>query len=195
MSSAPSAPPPRSTSLVGKIFRVVLLLVLLLVAVFLGVGLYVLDGKYEVTRSITIKASPAQVHAYVGDLTQWPHWLPFTKPHHDASVKVTIVQPTGVGAKQQWIGQSGNGELTFTASDEKQGIAFDMLFDKKYASRGAISYTPSGDATQVVWRMSGQNDDLLGKWFAAAMPYMVGPMFDEGLGDLKKLAEAGPPKK
>jgi hypothetical protein len=38
--------------------------------------------------------------------------------------------------------------------------------------------------------MTGENDGLLGRWMAAAMPTMIGPMFDEGLADLKHKVEA-----
>ena len=38
--------------------------------------------------------------------------------------------------------------------------------------------------------MTGQNGDFVGKWMAFAMPYMVGPMFEEGLLDLKNKVEA-----
>jgi hypothetical protein len=181
-------PQKKSGSIIGRIFRWMLILLLLLVATVVVIGQFVLDGKYELSREIAIKAPPAEVHKQVGDLQQWPNWLPFTK--HDPSVNVTIEQPTGVGARQHWTGKSGNGELTFTASDEEKGVEFDMLFDKKYASKGSLSYAKAGDDTRVTWRMTGQNDDFVGRWMAVLMPYMVGPYFEEGLGDLKKKVEA-----
>ena len=165
-----------------------LLLVLVAVAVFLGVGFFVLDGKYDVSRAITIKAPPAAVHQQVGDLREWPNWLPFTK--RDPSVKTTIDQPTGVGANQHWTGKGGVGKLTFTASDPEKGIEFAMVFDEKWTSKGSLTYDPSGDETRVTWRMTGQNGDFMGKWMAAAMGAMVGPVFEEGLGDLKTKVEA-----
>lgn len=185
MSSAPTKKP---RSKFATFLKVVLLLVLVCVAVFLAVGLFVLDGKYDVSREIAINAPPEAVHKQVGDLREWPNWLPFTK--HDKSVKTTIEQPTGVGAHQHWTGNDGTGKLTFTASDEQRGIEFSMLFDEKWASKGALTYTKSGDDTRVVWRMTGQNDDFVGKWMAAGMGIMVGPMFQEGLVDLKNKVEA-----
>jgi hypothetical protein len=65
-----------------------------------------------------------------------------------------------------------------------------MLFDEKWASQGFMTYARSGDETRVTWRMTGQNNDFLGKWMAFAMGHMVGPMFDEGLADLKAKVEA-----
>lgn len=190
MSTSSPLPPtqPRGSAL-GRVLKVLLLLVLLLVIAFLGLGLFVLDGKYEISREITIQARPAEIHKFVGDLREWPKWLPFSKPEHDPSVKTTVVQPTGVGANQSWTSNNGNGELTFTVCDEAKGVEYQMVFDKKWKSQGTLSYAPSGEGTKLTWRMSGQNDDFAGKWMAALMPYMVGPMFEDGLADLKHLAE------
>ena len=99
-------------------------------------------------------------------------------------------QPTGVGAHQHWAGKDGTGKLTFTASDEEKGVEWTMLFDEKYASQGTMTYAKAGDETRVTWHMTGQNDDFLGKWMALLMSPMVGPMFDEGLADLKAKVEA-----
>ena len=65
-----------------------------------------------------------------------------------------------------------------------------MLFDKKWASKATIGYAKAGDGTKVTWRMTGKNDDFLGKWMALAMPSMVGPQFEQGLADLKAKVEA-----
>jgi hypothetical protein len=119
MSEPLSEPEKKPRSCLFTLVKVVPFLLVLLVAVFVGVGYLVLDGKYDVARETTIKTSPEAVHKEVGDLREWPNWLPFIK--HDPSVKTTIEQPTGVGAKQHWSGKSGNGELTFTASDRKRG--------------------------------------------------------------------------
>lgn len=178
----------RSGSVLGKLLKWTLVLILVAVVAILAIGFFVLDGKYDVSREVTIKASPQAVHKQAGDLREWPNWLPFTK--HDPTIKVTIEKPTGVGASQHWTGDSGKGKLTFTASDEDKGVEFTMVFDDKYSSNGSLSYTKSGDETKVKWRMTGQNTDFVGKWMAAAMPTMVGPMFDEGLADLKAKVEA-----
>jgi hypothetical protein len=183
-----SEPQKKSGSFLMKLLKIVLLLIVVAVAAFFAVGYLVLDGKYEVSREITIKAGPAAVHKQVGDLREWPNWLPFTK--HDTSVKVTIDKPTGAGASQNWTGKSGDGKLMFLASDEETGVEYTMVIDEKYTSRGAFLYAKSGDETRVTWRMTGQNEDIMGKWMALAMPTMVGPMFEEGLADLKSKVEA-----
>lgn len=182
-----SEPEKKSGSCLWTLVKLTLLLILVVVVAIVGVGYLVLDGKYELSREITIKAAPEDVHKQIGDLREWPNWLPFTK--HDKSVNTTIETPTGEGASQHWTSNNGNGKLKFTSSNEETGIKFDMVFDEKYKSKGAINYARSGDETHVTWSMSGQNDDFMGRWIAAAFPYMMGPMFEEGLADLKKKVE------
>lgn len=185
--SEPQTQPPKKPSLLFKIFKVILVLIVLAILAFVGVGMFVLDGKYDVSREISIHAPPPEVHKKVGDLNEWPKWLPFVK--QDPSVKTTIEKATGVGANQHWTSDHGNGELTFTESDEEKGTRWDMLFDKKYASKGSMTYTRDGENTKVAWRMTGHNEDFVGKWFAFLMPYMVGPAFEQGLKDLKTEVE------
>jgi uncharacterized protein YndB with AHSA1/START domain len=180
--------PQKKSSFLFKVAKVVLVLFLVAVLAIGGVGVFVLDGKYELSRETVIKAPPAAVYAQVGDLNQWPNWLPFSK--HDPSVQTTVDKATGVGAHQTWTSKNGNGELTFTKADEDSGVAWDMNFDKKYDSKGSMTFTREGDDTRVVWRMTGQNNNFVGKWLALAMPTMVGPMFEEGLTDLKNKVEA-----
>ena len=183
-----SEPEKKPGSKLFKLLKVLLLLLVAAVVAFVGVGLFILDGKYDVSREIAIKAAPAAVHQQMGDLREWPNWLPFTK--HDKTVQTTIDQPTGVGAHQHWTSDNGNGKLTFTASDEDKGVEYDMLMDEKWAAKGSFTYTPAGDETRVTWRMTGENHDFLGKWMALLMNPMMGPMFEEGLADLKAKVEA-----
>ena len=183
-----SEPEKKPRSILFKAFKVLLLLLVLAVAAFVGLGLFVLDGKYDLSKEITIKAPPEAVHKQVGDLREWPNWLPFVK--QDPSVKTTIEKPTGPDAHQHWTGNHGTGKLNFTASDEQKGIEYTMLFDEKYPAQGWITYTKVGDETRVTWRMTGQNGDFMGKWLAVAMPRMVGPAFETGLIDLKNTVEA-----
>lgn len=182
------AEPKKSGSLLGKLFKAFVLLVLLAVAGVMGVTFFVLDGKYEVSRSVTVKADMDDVHAMCGELKNWPKWQPWTR--EDPTISTTIVKDTGVGAHQHWTGKDGNGKVTFTSCDPEKGVEYDMAFDDKYFSKGAITYSDAGGGmVQVTWAMHGRNEDFIGKWFAVAMPGMIGPYFERGLNDLKTALE------
>jgi hypothetical protein len=165
----------------------------------LGVGLatlvvvavsFMLPAEYSVSRTVTIKADPAHIHSFVGDLEQWPAWTPWVKA--DPTIKITFGdKTTGVGAHQSWTGDSGGGELTLTRTDPAWGVGYDMTFKGgKHPSQSTMEYKPLGDSTEVVWVMTGDNgNNPFGRVMGLMMNPMVGPMFEEGLMRLKLIAE------
>jgi hypothetical protein len=160
-------------------------LVLLVVAAVIG---YFLPHGYSVEESININAKPSKIHDLVGDLRQWDSWTPWKDM--DPSVQVTFGKETkGVGASQTWTGKDGNGSLTFTASDDKRGIEYDMMFDKTPA-KGGLRYDQKGDTTTVTWWLKGDMEmPVVGGYLALLMPRMVGPEFQKGLSRLKRESE------
>jgi hypothetical protein len=164
-----------------------LLIVLVLLIVAAVVGLFLPQG-YSVEESIDIHAKPSDIHDLVGDLQRWDEWTPWKEM--DPSVQVKYGEKTkGVGASQTWTGKDGNGSLTFTASDDKTGIEYDMMFDKTPA-KGGLRYHGKGDTTTVTWWLKGDLDmPVVGGYFALLMPRMVGSAFRTGLERLKREAE------
>jgi len=166
-----------------------LLVILGLIVLLFAVGLF-LPGTFHVERSVDIQAPPSRVHALVGDLRAWERWTPWKD--EDPTIVVDYGErTTGVGASQTWVGESGDGELTFTASDPAGGVEYAMAFDDgKYPSLGALRYEPLPDGTRVTWSMDGESNGIVGRWFGIFMDGMVGPMFESGLQKLKRAAEA-----
>ena len=164
------------------------LLVLLVLIVIAAVVGFFLPQSYSVEESINIQAKPSAIHDLVGDLKRWDDWTPFKDM--DPSVQVTFGEKTkGVGASQTWTGKDGKGSLTFTSSDDKSGIEYDMMFDTTPA-QGGVRYEPKGDTTTVTWWMKGDMGmPVLGGYFALLMPRMVGPEFQKGLAKLKQQVE------
>lgn len=159
----------------------------------IGVGL-ALPSSYTISRSVTITASPARIHTFVGDLRQWPEWAPWAKA--DPSIVVHYGEVTaGQGAHQSWTSNSGGGELTFTRSDPDWGVAYDMSMDDgKYVSQATMEYKRAGSATEVVWTMVGDTGrNPFNHYFGLMMDPMVGPMFEDGLNRLKLEAEKAAP--
>ena len=172
-----------------KVLKIIAITIALLVLVAVAVGFF-LPTEYSVSRSVRIAASPEKVHELVGDLKRWDDWTPFKAD--DPTVVVTLGDKTaGVGAHQSWTGDSGNGELTFTASDPKTGVEYDMsMNDGAYKCKGIVRYVPQGDSTEVSWSMSGDMDTpVIGGYFVLIMDAAVGPMFQKGLDKLKLVAE------
>lgn len=154
------------------------------------VGLF-LDSEFEVSREITINASPAEIHIYVNDLNQWSKWSPWQQI--DQSVVTTIGKiSSGVGASQSWTDSGGGGQLTFTESSVETGITYDLSFagdTSKFIS--SMNYRLEGDQTIVSWSMKGKMEPIIiGNYFAQIMDALVGDNFALGLKNLKRAVEA-----
>ena len=165
-----------------KIFGVI-------IVIFVGVGLF-LDNEVHVTREIKIDASAEDIHRYVGDLNQWPEWTPWVVL--DPSIKTTMGdKTTGVGASQSWTGESGGGNLTFTASSPQTGIVYDLIFDGDPAVYvSGMTYKTDGNGTIVTWYMKGEMGPIIiGNYFAQLMDSLVGDSFQLGLDKLKEQVE------
>ena len=127
-----------------KVLRTIFSIIIILLVVIVVVGLF-LPTSYTVERSIVIDATPAQIHTYVGDLNKWGTWEPWTE--EDPTIVITKGEKTeGVGATQSWVGESGDGALTFTKDSPGEGIEF-LTTEHMYA-RALCCMT--------LWRMEKQ---------------------------------------
>jgi hypothetical protein len=176
-----------------KLLKIVGIAALALVALVVVVSFF-LPKTYHVERTVSIAAPASQVHRLTSDLAKgWPQWEPWSEV--DDTIQTTYGDVTsGVGASQIWTGTSGSGELTLTHCDENTGVEYDMSFDEgEYPSTGKIVYTSTATGTDVTWVMDGEATGVLGKYFGLMMDRMVGPMFEQGLDNLKAAVEALPP--
>ena len=154
-------------------------------------------ATYHVERSLTVSASPATVYAIVNDLHRFHEWSPWQKL--DPAMKVTHEgPPSGVGAKLHWVGNSdvGEGRMTITASTPNEMVVEKLEFLKPWASTSDVRFTivPEAEGTKVTWAMDGTND-MMAKVMTLFMDMdaMLGKDFNEGLANLKRVAESEPP--
>ncbi len=149
---------------------------------------------YQVSRSIDIAASPERVHGLVNDFHHFPEWSPWQKL--DPAMQVTYSGPaTGVGAGYAWQGNkdAGKGRMDIVESVPGRKVGIDLTFIEPFASRARtdIDIEPAGAGSRVTWSMRGENT-LVSKLMSVfvSMDTMIGKDFEEGLGNLKRLAES-----
>ena len=103
----------------------------------------------------------------------------------------------GTGAVYTWAGnsQAGSGRATITESRPSELIRIRLEFVKPFAATNTAEFTfkPEGDRTAVTWSLTGTRNFM----FKAVglfmnMDKMVGGQFEEGLAQLKSVAEAAP---
>lgn len=148
---------------------------------------------FHVQRTASIKASPDKIFAYINDLHAWEAWSPYAKL--DPAMKTRYSgTASGAGSVYEWEGNSqiGAGRVTITDTTPPKQMAIKLDMFKPFAASNDVTFTlqPNGDATDVTWAMDGRNNfmsKLMSLFFN--MDKMVGGQFEEGLANLKALAE------
>jgi hypothetical protein len=176
--------------------KVLVVLVLLLG----GAAAYVATrpDAYHVERSTTVDAPAATVFAQIDDLSMWKEWSPWEKK--DPGMKRTYsATPSGVGATYSWEGNKdvGKGKMTITDSKLGEKVTQKLEFIEPFQSVADVSFRMAAETpttTKVTWAMDGKHN-FISKAFSVVKPMdgMIGKDFEEGLANLKKVAEAKKP--
>jgi hypothetical protein len=173
-----------------------MILTIIIITLFLAgfaVAVAMQPGEFRVSRSTVIKAPIGSIFPHVNDLHKWEAWSPWAKldPHAKTTFEGT---EKGVGALMRWEGnrEVGVGSMEIIESRADEFIKTRLIFLKPMAglSHGEFAFEPVSGGTRVTWSMTGKNN-LAGKAVGLVMncDKMVGGNFEQGLANLKELAE------
>jgi uncharacterized protein YndB with AHSA1/START domain len=170
---------------------------IIVVVIVLGAGVVAYAATrpdtFRVERSAAINAPAEKIFALINDHRNFPAWSPWQKL--DPAMKVTLSgPPSGKGAVSHWDGNSkvgaGRTEIVESVPLSKVSMRLDMT--RPMEASNLVDYTlkPNGSSTLVTWAMHGPQP-LLAKVVGVFMDCekMVGKDFEEGLANLKALAE------
>jgi hypothetical protein len=150
-------------------------------------------GEFRVERSLAIKAPPETIFPLINDLRAFTTWSPYEKLD-PAMKRKHSGAPSGKGAAYEWEGNEnvGQGRMEITHSTPPVSVLIQLDFLKPFEAHNTASFTlkPEGDTTVVTWAMFGPAPYLsrvMTVFFS--MDNMVGGQFEEGLANLKQLAE------
>jgi uncharacterized protein YndB with AHSA1/START domain len=154
------------------------------------VGLF-LPSTFAIRRSIDIAAPADRVYDYIVEPRKWSEWSVWTR--RDPNMRVVYSGPPfGMGARWTWESKSeGNGTMEFTRVEPNRRVEYALFFpDFNMRSTGELRLEPANGTTRVTWTNEGDvGGNPLKHYLAAAMDRMVGPDFQQGLANLKALAE------
>jgi uncharacterized protein YndB with AHSA1/START domain len=149
--------------------------------------------SFRLERSTTIQAPSDKVFALLNDFHLWGSWSPWEKL--DPQMKKTFSgSETGLGTVYDWEGNkaAGKGRMEITESVPATKILIKLDFLKPFEAHNTTEFTltPKGDATEITWAMYGPSP-YMSKLMTVfiSMDKMVGKDFEEGLANLKGLAE------
>jgi uncharacterized protein YndB with AHSA1/START domain len=171
--------------------KILIALALIVVAVLVVVAWQ--PATFHIARSTTISAPPERVFAQVNDLHKWEAWSPWLKA--DPAAKTAYEgAPAGTGAAFRWSGNKdvGEGRMTITESRPNDLVRLKLDFMRPFASTSVAEFTlvPADNRTAVTWSMTGDKNFLAKAiHLVLDMDKMVGAKFDEGLAQMKAVAE------
>lgn len=177
--------------------EIIMLKVIAIVVVVLIAGLLVYAStkpdSFHVQRTVSIKAPPEKIFAYIDDLHRWEAWSPYVKL--DPAMKTQYSgAASGKGAMYAWQGNSkaGAGQVIITDTTPPNRVAIKLDMFKPFEGHNDVEFTlqPGGEVTNVTWAMDGPNayiTKVMSVFFD--MDAMIGGQFAEGLTNLKALAE------
>lgn len=173
-----------------KALKIAIISVVSFIVLFMLVGL-VLPKNFHVERQISIESDKDIVFNHIVDLKQWREWGVWFE--RDPNMQVTYTGPDKqVGMKSSWVSeQEGNGEMTIKGVTPGSQMIYNLYFpDFDMSSTGELTVVEKNGKTQVTWTNHGDlGGNPINGWFAMLMDGMIGPDFEAGLANLKKLSE------
>lgn len=156
----------------------------------LAVGFF-LPSKFEVTRSVVIRAPESRIYDEIVEPRRWAEWSVWQR--RDPQMDVSFSGPPfGQGAKWSWKSRTeGSGAMEFTRVEPNRRVEYSLVFSGyNMKSGGEFRLEPDVDGVRVTWSNRGDvGSNPLKHYLAAFMDRLVGPDFEAGLANLKVLAE------
>lgn len=171
-------------------------IVIIVVVIVIGISVYASTkpDTFSIVRKLKINASPEKIFAEVNDFNRWKFWSPWEKK--DPAMQRTYSgTAAGVGTVYEWSGDKnvGQGRMEVLESSAPQKIIIKLDFFKPFEAHNIaeFTFTQDGRGTLVTWEMHGPQP-FISKLMCVFMDMdkMVGPDFEAGLANLKKLTES-----
>jgi hypothetical protein len=171
--------------------------VVIVIAVALAVLLLLAarqPDEFSVSRSLRIAATPELLFSHINDLRAMNRWNPFVQ--QDPNLQGTYSEPaSGPGASYTFKGRrAGSGRIGITGGQPPSQVLMQLDMTAPMEGHNRIEFTlkpVDAGQTEVTWAMSGCGN-FISKVMCVffSMDKMVGKPFEQGLQQLKTLAEA-----
>jgi hypothetical protein len=167
--------------------------VVIALAALLVISLF-LPRHVRVARSIEIEAPAAAVFEIVNGFQRFNEWSPWYEL--DRSARYTLEGPaSGVGARIVWRSDKpdvGSGSQVIVRSEPIGSVQTRMEFEEDGTATALWTIEPAGDGSRVTWTFETDlGSNPLARYMGLALERFIGPDYEKGLANLKRLAEKG----
>ena len=174
-----------------RVLRALLVALVLIAVVVLAAGLF-LPRTVHVERAVVIDASPAAVYDVVSSMRRFNEWSPWLE--RDPNARYEYGGPdSGVGSRMSWSSEQsdvGSGSQEIVAVVPERSVTTRLDFGAEGQADAQIVIEPQGSASKVTWSFGANfEDDYLGRYFGVMMDGLLGPDYEKGLANLKRVVE------
>ena len=163
-----------------------------LLALLIIVG-FALPRTHQIEVPIEIDTHPATVFALVNDFRRYSDWSPWVQTDSNARISYSGSE-RGEGAIMTWDGAIiGSGSQRIVTSQPHELVEIVMNPGESGEARSWFRLGPGVGTTQVVWGFETDHGmNIVGRYFASMLSGVVARDFQNGLVNLKALAEGLP---
>lgn len=171
-------------------------ILIIIAAIIAAILIYVArkPNDFQIQRSTAVKAPPGKIFPLINDLHLMQTWSAWEKV--DPQMKRSYSgEASDIGAKYAWEGnrEIGQGTMEIVESAANSKVGLNMHFIKPFEGHATVDFTlvPNGDETVVTQTMRGTST-FLPKLMCTLFfnqDKMIGGKFEEGLANLKAIAE------
>lgn len=150
--------------------------------------------SFEVKRSRGIQAPAHRLYPLIADFHNWAQWSPFEKLD-PAMTKTYSGFESGKGAVYNWSGNNhaGEGRMEIVETDPPMLLRIKLDFLKPFEAHNTAEFTLRSThehAAEVTWAMRGKRPYMMKVMsLFVSMDKILGKSFEEGLANLKGIAE------
>ncbi len=149
----------------------------------LALSTFLLPRHVVVERTGKVSAKAADILSLAASNEGYQKFNPYIS--QDPNLKIEMFGPkSGVGSGFKFDGKDGKGTVTITATTDTS-VQYSIDLGSMGQPTQRIDLAPSGDATQISWRMDadmGMNP--IGRVMGLFLDRMVGPSFETGIKNL-----------
>ncbi|MCF6300287.1 MAG: SRPBCC family protein [Proteobacteria bacterium] len=178
-----------------RVIKYIFLALVFLVFLFFVVG-YFLPEKVEINRSIKIDRPAKMVFKQINSMHHFNQWSPWGES--DPNAKYTFSGPEyGVGSKMTWTGDmgAGSGSLEIIESVPNSLVKNMMHYEGQGddPTWAILTISEHGESVIVDWTFKADFEfNITGRYFGLMLNDRLGPVYQQGLNNLKALVESMP---
>ena len=177
-----------------KVLKKILITIVAIFLILVVIG-FLLPKTRHVERSVVIDAPPCAVFAQVNGFRHFNDWSPFVAIVPGA--EYDFEGPDfGVGSKMTWTATDPSAETggqIVVASTPYERVDVELDLGSQGVSQAAYLLQPENQGTRLTWTFDtdfGLN--IIGRYFGLILDRQLGPLYAQGLANLKRIAEELP---